>query len=149
MDQQERADLDWALKNKVDSLDKAHQERMASEEAAAEAALEAKRVAREKATAERDALVREVLVGHPDRWTVSIEGKRILGKKDISFPCPKCGTSVPGILEGLCTCMQATFPNWLAGSFENHDVNQRSSASDTKCPGCQERVHFRVIPIPY
>lgn len=144
-----KADTEFALKNQLTDLKLAHQRRLAEEEKARLAGIEAKRLSREKAQSERRARLRVVLKENPDRWVASINNERVLvGRKDVSFEC-QCGTELLEVLDRLGDLMELTFQGLANADFSNGDGHPHSWNSEARCPKCGSRCLFRVITVPY
>jgi hypothetical protein len=150
LDIEEKLDLGWLVKYKLEDMDTARTQRLAALAMAAAANEEARRLAREKGRLEREARLKEILVKHPDRWIVSIDNKRIVpGKKAISFSCPKCGAELPLILQSLGDAMGGTFERMGIGDFSNGSGHARIVVSDLNCSKCKEHLTYRCLPLPF
>jgi len=150
MEESERKDVEWALLHGCTDLKLAHAARLKAEETAILAAQETRRLTIEKGRWEKDARLKAILFRHQDRFVVSINGKRVpASKKEISFPCQKCGAELPQILESLGEAMEGTFEKLWTEDFSNGSGHARIVLSDVTCSKCKEHNHYRCIPLPF
>lgn len=150
MDENERKDIEWMVKHGTQDLNAAHEARLKVESEIAESAQETRRIVREQAKAEKEERLRGILAQHPDRFCVSINGRRILPDKKgrFSFECA-CGTELPEILEHLGDVLEHTFAELWLDDFTNGDGRSRGYNSETTCPQCKARCLYRVLSLPY
>ncbi len=152
-----KQDMEYALKHGLTDLTVANQKRREEDAARAKKAIEdrlAAIAAREKVQEEH---VRKQLEDNPDRFIVSIRGKKVKPSKGLKFYCPDCGADFSGVITGYMLEMaRAIWPLLntpdAPDPFENPPMTSRTSlfrADNPKCRGCGHQVPYKIILLPW
>jgi len=149
LDDEEKLDVGWLVKYKLEDMDTAHTQRLAALATANAAALEARRAKVEKERRERHERLRAILARNPTRWAVSIEGKLVVAdKKGVHLECPKCGVELSQILDDLSLAMEQCYEKFWVSDFRSGNRRPSAIASDATC-ACGKKSPFRIVTVPY